>query len=96
MEKLRNAIIQASDKEVQLLAFPECALTGYPPHDIERASSVNLNELNLAYKQLQKLVTENNIPIIVGTITQEDDKYYNSAIVFSPYQEKRLYHKRAL
>ena len=27
---------------------------------------------------------------------QENDKFYNSAVVFAPYQEKKIYHKRAL
>lgn len=96
MEIIRKAIIQAAHKGVKLLAFPECALTGYPPRDIERSSSVKFDELYLAYEQLQKLVIDNAIHIIVGTITLEDDKYYNSAIVFAPHQEKMIYHKRAL
>ncbi len=31
MEIIKKAIIQASHEGVKLLAFPECALTGYPP-----------------------------------------------------------------
>lgn len=49
-----------------------------------------------AYEELQELADDNTINVIVGTITREDDKYYNSAIVFSPHQEKLIYHKRAL
>lgn len=30
-DTIRKAILQASDKHVRLLVFPECALTGYPP-----------------------------------------------------------------
>ena len=37
-----------------------------------------------------------DICVIVGTITQEEDRYYNSAIIFRPDQEKIFYHKRAL
>lgn len=96
MEIIRKAIIQAAHEGVKLLAFPECALTGYPPRDIESSSSVKFDELFFAYEQLQKLVIDNAIHIIVGTITLEDDKYYNSAIVFAPHQEKMIYHKRAL
>lgn len=35
-------------------------------------------------EQLQSLVDKNAIHIIIGTIIQEDEKYYNSAIVFAP------------
>ncbi len=52
--------------------------------------------MTCAYKQLQKLATDNTIHIIAGTIARKDDKYHNSAIVFTPYQEKLIYHKRAL
>ncbi len=96
MEIIRKAVIEARHEGVKLLAFPECALTGYPPRDIERSSSANFDELTPAYEQLQKLAVDNTIHIIVGTITREDDKYYNSAIVFAPHQKKMIYHKRAL
>ncbi len=29
----------------QFLVFPECALTGYPPRDMEKASSVDFGTL---------------------------------------------------
>lgn len=64
--------------------------------DIESSSLVNFDELTLAYEQLQKLAIDHAIHIVVGTIMQENDKFYNSAVVFVPYQEKEIYHKRAL
>lgn len=96
MEIISKAVTQASRAGVQLLAFPECALTGYPPRDIEGPSSVQFDKVSLAYEALQKLSDNNAIHIIVGTIIQNSDKYYNSAIVFSPNQEKMVYQKRAL
>ncbi len=48
------------------------------------------------FEQLQKIVNDNHIYVIVGSITKEDDNYYNSAIVFIPYKEKMIYNKRAL
>lgn len=71
-------------------------MTGYPPRDIENSSVVDYHELELAYEKLQNMADENAIHIIIGTITCEDEKYYNSAIVFAPYKEKLFYHKRAL
>lgn len=96
LEAVKKAIIKAAHEGVRLLVFPECALSGYPPRDIETASVVNFHELELAYEQLQKLVDENALYIIVGTITCENEKYYNSAILFAPQKEKMFYHKRAL
>lgn len=96
LESVKKAMIKASQEGVKLLVFPECALTGYPPRDIENSSALNFEELELAYGQLQSLVDKNTIHIIIGTIIREDGKYYNSAIMFSPYKEKQFYHKRAL
>lgn len=91
-----NAIQQAVSQKVKLLVFPECALTGYPPHDMSSSSEVDFDKLALVYEQLQKIVDDNDICIIVGTIMQEESSIYNSAIVFIPFKEKVIYHKRAL
>lgn len=96
LEVIKNAIISAVQKGIKLLIFPECALTGYPPRDIPNSSMVNFDELALAYEQLQKLVDDNDINVIVGTIYKENARYYNSAIMFIPCTEKLIYHKRAL
>lgn len=96
LEIIKKAIIQASYEGTKLLVFPECALTGYPPRDMESSSSVKFHELTLAYEQLQNLAIDHAMYIIAGTITKEDDKYHNSAIVFTPHGEKLTYHKRAL
>ena len=96
LETIKKAIVQASLEGISLLVFPECALTGYPPRDMENSASVNFNELTEAYEQLQNLALTHTMHIVVGTITKENDSYHNSAIVFRPQQEKNIYHKRAL
>ena len=93
---VKKAIIESARTGIKFLAFPECALTGYPPRDIENSAAVDFDELAFVYEQLQKLADENEISIMVGTIVREDEKYYNSAIFFAPYKEKRYYHKKAL
>lgn len=95
-EIIKRAIKKAAYEGIKLVVFPECALTGYPPRDIENSSSVKFHELTLAYEQLQSLVDKNDIYVILGTITKENEKYHNSAIIFVPHKEKIFYHKRAL
>ena len=36
-----NAIKEASDQNIDLIIFPECALTGYPPRNIPDSKSVD-------------------------------------------------------
>ena len=95
-EVIKNAIIRASAEGIKLLAFSECALTGYPPRDIKSSSVVDFHELDMIYDQLQVLVDENEIHVIIGTILRKDNEYYNSAIILKPNQDKQFYHKRAL
>lgn len=83
-------------ESVKLLIFPECALTGYPPYDIEKSSKIKFKQLALLYDKIQTMAINYDIYIITGTIVKENDKYYDSAGVFSPKCEKIVYHKRAL
>lgn len=78
------------------MVFPECALTGYPPRDIESSSVVDFQKLDKVYDQLQDLINENEIHVIIGTLFRKDNEYYNSAIILKPNQDKQFYHKRAL
>lgn len=96
MEIIKSAIIKASLENVKLLVFPECALTGYPPHDMDKPSKVEFDSLSIFYEQLQSMAISYDIHIVVGTIIKEEKKYFNSAIVFSSEGKNITYHKRAL
>lgn len=96
MEIIEKAVRRASEEKVKLLVFPECALTGYPPHDIENPSEIDFEQLAVFYEQIQTMAINYDIYIIVGTIIRENKKYFNSAITFSPDCENIVYHKRAL
>lgn len=93
---IRRAILQAAQENIELLAFPECALTGYPPRNLPSAGCVDLNALSAALDELQCLSDRCGMCIICGCITHEGGKYRNSAAVFRPGRERTFYHKRAL
>ena len=96
LEVIKQAISKAVDKNVELLVFPECALTGYPPRDIKSSTVVKFDELSLVYRELQELVDRYEITIICGSIVKEKNEYYNTAIIMRPFEEATYYHKRAL
>ena len=96
IEKIKVAIVQAAENKVDLIIFPECALTGYPPCSIAGSDTINVNAVFEAIQELQKLANELDIHIIVGTIDYADSKYYNRAYLVSPNKAKRWYDKRAL
>ena len=93
---VQRAVSQANDRGVELLIFPECALTGYPPHTIKDPSSVDFQKLSHALNQLQETCDSNNMHIITGSVTRENERFYNSAILFAPDKEMQTYHKQAL
>lgn len=94
-EKIEKAISMAKDNSVELIIFPECALTGYPPRDIENSSCVDFELVNTICSKLQMLADEKEISIILGTI-YKDDAIYNRVILFQPNKKKQFYDKRAL
>ena len=96
LEKIMEAISQASKNHVKLLVFPECALTGYPPYDIEKASEIEPDQVNRALEKIRLSAVQNDMHIILGTITAKDGKNYNSAVMISPNKPSIFYHKRAL
>lgn len=93
---VKKAITDAASQNVELLAFPECALTGYPPHDIPSSDAIDFGEVADALEQLQELAVSNNMHIVVGTIIKAEGRYYDSAVILRPEHKQITYHKRAL
>lgn len=94
--KIKYAMNMAKEKQIKLLVFPECALTGYPPRDLKSSADVDFARLDVIYDQLQQSCNFFDINVIVGTIIQENNKCYNAALLFSPFRERQSYKKRAL
>ena len=80
-EKIKNAISLAKKNAVQLLVFPECALTGSPPRNIKSSSEVRFDLVEDCCKKLQGLSDETGTAFLVGTIYRAD-QIYNRAILF--------------
>ena len=95
-QRMMEAVFRASQAGVRLLTFPECALTGYPPHDLASASLADFTQVASCLDALDMLAKERQMYLVVGAITREDGLIYNSAVVFAPQMERQVYHKRAL
>ena len=93
--QIEKAIYLAKQKGVQLLIFPECSLTGYPPRNIINSSSVDFNLVHSLCDKLQSIADKNDISFIVGTIFKEKE-IYNRALLFQPNTKNISYDKRAL
>ena len=95
MEIISKAVHMAAGQNVELLIFPECAISGYPSRDIEKSSDLDPNAICNAITQIQALSDRFGIHIIIGT-SFFDEHYYNRAYFFSPNQSAAWYGKRAL
>jgi predicted amidohydrolase len=96
MDAIRRAITLAAKESIRLLAFPECALTGYPKQD-ERSSNVDFQVLETCFLELQKSAIQHSMYLLVGSVTKDGDLYHNSAVLFSPDgSNDAFYNKRAL
>ena len=96
MEKIKAAAAWAASEGVRLLAFPECAVTGYPPRDIPSSAGVDFVRLEDAHEELQSLVNNLGICLIVGTMTRAAGGVRNTALILRPGLPPLAYHKRAL
>ena len=93
---IQEGVEKASGAGVRLLVFPECAVTGYPPHCIRSAHDVQDDAVRSAHRRLQALSQKHLMHLAVGTITEDGGKRYNSAVLFRPDGEGMVYAKRAL
>ncbi len=92
---IEKAVSQAASHKVRFLAFHECALTGYPPLEVPSVSEVDYAAA-MKYKEcLRKLSIEHSMYIAAGSIEKEEDRYYNSMLLFSPEGRADIYGKRA-
>lgn len=95
MNIICKAVELAAQQKAELIIFPECAITGYPPRDIDKADNIDRAAVETALDELQRLSDSFGISIIAGTVIY-DEQYYNRAYVFIPGQSPSWYGKRAL
>ena len=95
-ETMVKAIKHAKEKQIELVVFPECALTGYPPMDMASCSEVDFSKVELCCTRLQSLCNETGVAFIIGTIAKENEKIYNRALFYAPESVPVTYDKRAL
>lgn len=81
--RIKEGIELASSKDARLIAFPECALSGYPP--LHHASVQDIDMLKIAElnDKISQLARVNDIWVVLGTIVMSSDGLLNSALLIS-------------
>ena len=91
--KISGFLRMAQENAVDIVSFPELALTGYPPEDLllkPKFITDNLEKL----KELTQLVGD--IIAVVGFVDRKGEDIYNAAAVIHNGQIKGIYHKMFL
>lgn len=81
--KVEEGIRAAVSAGAKLVAFPECAISGYPPLHYANASDIDIRLIRGLNDEIPRLARESGIWVVVGTITGEPGGLLNSALVIS-------------
>ena len=91
--KIRAALAESKKLGADLVAFPELALSGYPPEDLVFKKSF----LDKNQEGLQALIAESRgINAIIGFLDNDGANVYNAAAVLSHGRLAGVYHKICL
>lgn len=84
LKTILGAVKQGAARGVNLLVFHECALCGYPPLEttIEQIDQKQ-GELEKALDAVAQAAWEYRLYIAVGTVRHEEERRYNSVILFN-------------
>ncbi len=81
--KIKAGIEEAASKGACLIAFPECAVSGYPPLHHKKIEDIDTTAIAELNGDICELAKENNIWVVVGTIVMSSEGLLNSALVIS-------------
>ena len=80
--KINAFLEEAAENRVDLIVFPETALTGYPPPDYEDIKFIDQAATEAALKDLQKKAADLSIAIAIGTGWQEENGTWRNRAYF--------------
>ncbi|MCM8758294.1 MAG: NAD+ synthase [Candidatus Omnitrophica bacterium] len=92
-EKILRFTQQAYNAGVEIISFPELAITGYPPEDLLLKKTFiddNLKTIKSVAKEIGDIVA------IVGFVARRGVKIFNSAAIIHRGKIKAVYHKNIL
>ena len=91
-DRIIETIRKAAEQGAELVAFPELALTGYPPEDLLLKPSFIRDNLEVL-REVARATAD--IVVVLGCVDRTDD-IYNAAAVLYQGRVVHLYHKQFL
>lgn len=84
LKKCKHFLRLAARQGVELLVFPECALTGYVFNSFDEAFPVSETVPGESTPVLEKTCREYKITTVVGLLERDGGKLYNTAVLITP------------
>jgi predicted amidohydrolase len=84
LSKCLSLVRAAGDQHLDLLVFPECALTGYVFNSYDEAFPMAETIPGESTNLLQEACHKYKIAILMGLLEQGEGKIYNTAVLISP------------
>ncbi len=91
-KRIIQLINEATDRGAEIVAFPELAVTGYPPEDLLLKPQFIEDNLH-AIREIKNTVKD--IVVVVGAVDKDSD-IYNAAFVMNNSRVVDVYHKMFL
>jgi predicted amidohydrolase len=85
-------IERARSRKIDVLCFPECALTGY----IRDHRQVRAGDVSGEITKLQKASDSSGVVLVVGSSLQWRGRIFNTALIITPHSRIKKYFKRTL
>jgi predicted amidohydrolase len=84
LEKIIDSIRAAAKKDARLVAFPECALTGYAFESMEEAAPFAERLDGPSAQAIAEVCRETGVYAAAGFIETDGEKFYNAAMLVGP------------
>jgi predicted amidohydrolase len=95
-ERIKQAIYEAKENNALVLLTQECALSGYPPIEVETVSDIDFEKQDAAFNEIVDLVKCQQVYLFLGLIRKCGNKFANSIAIIEPSGDVKYYDKRAL
>lgn len=96
VQKIKKFMRQAAERDVDLLAFPELAVCGYPPEDL-LYSSAFVSDAREALNEVAEAQADfPDLTVLVGCLDRGEGRLYNGAAVLNSGRVLDIYHKHLL
>ena len=87
LERNRDGILRCTEEAagvgVDVLVFPECALSGYPPMDVPSLDGLVPARIDGCVDEIRESAARHRVWVCLGTAAFRDESWHNAALLIS-------------